>query len=119
MAKVNGMNGVVLLPDDWNKSTYGLSNTNNRYASFSSNSISSSIWNSTFSPAGAVFLPAAGWRNGAAVGRVGSYGYYWSSSPDVSGSAYSVDFSDSGLNPGNWSRRYYGQSVRLVRPAEN
>ena len=107
------------MPDDWNKSTYGLSNTNNSDASFSSNSISLSIWNSTFSPAGAVFLPAAGWRNGTTVNYVGSDGSYWSSSPYDSGSAYYVYFYGSYLTPYDWSRRSYGKGVRLVRPAEN
>ena len=118
-AKVNGMNGVVLLPDDWNKSTYGLSNTNNSDASFSSNSISSSIWYGTFSPAGAVFLPAAVWRNGTTVGNVGSNGIYWSSSPSGSYDAYCVYFYDSDLRPDFLDYRGYGRGVRLVRPAEN
>jgi hypothetical protein len=31
--------------------------------------------------AGAVFLPAAGGRNGTNVYHVGRYGFYWSSAP--------------------------------------
>ena len=60
--------------------------------------------------AGAVFLPAAGWRGGTSVYDVGSYGNYWSSSYDDSGDAFSFDF-ESG------SRDYFrrvGSSVRLV-----
>ena len=39
-ANVNGVNGVILLPDDWSASYYSLSSTNQSSASFSSNMIS-------------------------------------------------------------------------------
>ncbi|MCQ2606662.1 MAG: hypothetical protein MJ204_09045 [Bacteroidales bacterium] len=65
---------------------------------------------------GAVFLPAAGYRHGTDVGRVGSVGYYWSLSAgsDYFGNANYLYFSsdDADLTDG---RRYIGQSVRLVR----
>ena len=117
-AKVNGVSGVILLPDNWSKSTYNLSNTNKYDASDGGNSISATTWNNTFAPAGAVFLPAAGCRGGTSVNDVGSNGYYWSASPDASYSAYGVYFSDGSLSAHYWNYRYYGQSVRLARPAE-
>ena len=117
-ATVNGVSGVILLPDNWSKSTYNLSNTNKYGASYGSNSINASTWNNTFKPAGAVFLPAAGYRYGASVDSVGSNGYYWSASPYDSNCAYSVYFGDGYLLADIWYRRYYGLSVRLARPAE-
>ena len=117
-ANVNNINGVILLPDDWSSSTYSLSNTNSSGASFSSNTISASQW-SALEQAGAVFLPAAGYRDGTSVYVVGSYGNYWSASYYGSSGAYYVDFDDSGLYASDGSYRYYGQSVRLVCPAEN
>ena len=116
-AKVNNINGVILLPDDWSSSTYSLSNTNNSGASFSSNTISASQW-TTLESAGAVFLPAAGFRHGASVGNVGSLGCYWSASYDGSDGAYYVIFDDSGLGANYGIGRSYGRSVRLVCPAE-
>ena len=117
-AKVNNMNGVILLPDNWSSDTYSLSNTNSSGASFSSNTISASQWN-TLEQAGAVFLPAAGYRYGTSVYNVGSYGLYWSASYYDSGGAYYVYFGDSYLYTGNYGTyRYYGFSVRLARVAE-
>ena len=116
-ANVNNVNGVILLPDDWNTSIYSLSNTNSTDASYSSNTISATQW-ITLENAGAVFLPAAGNRDGTSVGSVGSYGYYWSASYSNSFSARSVGFYGSGLGTDNGYYRSYGFSVRLARVAE-
>ena len=116
-ANVDNVNGVILLPDDWNSSTYSLSNTNTDDASFSSNTISVSQW-TTLENAGAVFLPAAGYRFGTSVYGVGSYGNYWSASYSDSNGAYSVYFFDGGLGTSGSGDRYGGFSVRLVRVAE-
>lgn len=116
-ANVNNVNGVILLPDDWSASYYSLSNTNQNGASFGSNVISSTQW-STLEQHGAVFLPAAGYRNGTSVGYVGSYGYYWSASYYSSVNAYLVGFVDSFLNPQYSLYRFSGRSVRLVRSAQ-
>ena len=116
-AIVNNINGVILLPDDWSISTYSLSNTNSSSASFSSNTISASQW-TILESAGAVFLPAAGYRNGTSVYGVGSRGCYWSASRDSSAIACCVYFSVSYLYTIISDGRYYGQSVRLVCPAE-
>ena len=116
-ANVNNVNGVILLPDDWSSGTYSLSSTNTSVASFSSNMITASQW-STLEQAGAVFLPAAGFRLGTSVSNVGSSGYYWSASYYNSDRARYVSFLVSSLYmPSNY--RYGGRSVRLVRVAEN
>ena len=115
-AQVNGVSGVILLPDDWSASYYSLNNTNQNSASFGSNVISSTLW-STLEQHGAVFLPAAGYRSGSSVYNVGSDGNYWSASYSSSNYAYGVLFYDSGLNPQS-SGRYSGYSVRLVRNVE-
>ena len=120
-ATVNGVHGVVLLPDDWNSSVYGLTNTNEATsASYDDNVISDETWISVLEPAGAVFLPAAGKREYLYVYYVNTEGGYWSSS----GSSIEVflghhDFAGC-LGFGN--RRLYfnsedrsgGYSVRLV-----
>ena len=111
-AKVDNVNGVILLPDDWSSSTYSLSNTNSSSASFSSNTIMSTQW-TTLENAGAVFLPAAGDRLETSVTGVGFYGIYWLASCNGSRSAYDVVFSDAVVM--SYGYRCGGRSVRLVR----
>ena len=118
-ATVNGVNGVILLPDNWSSSNYSLSNTNKKDAGFSSNRISQSDWTNKFEANGAVFLPAAGWRLGPDVNSVGSSGLYWSASYGDSDGAYDVLFHESNLYAGRWHYREGGRSVRLVCSAEN
>lgn len=63
-----------------------------------------------------IFLPAAGWRfSDGSMYRVGSSGYYWSSTPDSSDSsdAWYVYFNSSGVYRSSYSRSF-GLSVRLV-----
>ncbi len=62
-----------------------------------------------------IFLPAAGWPDGSSLSNVGSYGCYWSSTPDESNTdgAYYLDFNSVNHNE-SWSRRYIGRSVRPV-----
>ena len=110
-AKVFSVNGVILLPDDWSESIYGLNDTNNSGAPYSSNIITD--W-ATLESAGAVFLPAAGRREGTSVSNIGSNGNYWSSS--ISGSNYAIEayFYDSHIASG-YTYRSNGFSVRLVR----
>lgn len=64
---------------------------------------------------GTVFLPAAGSRWDGEVGNVGTYGGYWSSTPDAENNAYELYFF-SGY--ARWSHdwgRGYERSVRPVR----
>ena len=122
-AKVNDVNGVILLPDDWSSDIYSLSDTNSGGASYSSNVITASQW-STLERAGAVFLPAADGRNGASVNGVGFRGSYWSSSRQdsyyaVEGLAFIDNAYYSWLSTGGGSYRYEGKSVRLVSISEN
>ena len=112
-AEVNNVNGVILLPDDWDSDTYSLSNTNTYDASFSSNTITASQWN-TLEQHGAVFLPAARFRS---VNGVGSSGCYWSASYSNSYLACRVLFDDSNLRTDYDYYRADRFSVRLVRPA--
>ncbi len=117
-ANVNNVNGVILLPDDWSSDSYSLSNTNSSGASYSSNTITASQWN-TLEQAGAVFLPTAGVRSGTSVHLLGSEGDYWSASYINSHDAWFMNFNNSNLNTDNNLLQFYGLSVRLVAPAEN
>lgn len=128
---VNGVSGIVLLPDDWNSSIYSLNNTNLGDADYSSNVISSDDWTNVFEVKGAVFLPVTGCRTGANFGDADK-GFYWSSSYSELGKGYygttsynasthawSVYFNASMLgSKTNMFERLYASSVRLVQNAE-
>ena len=114
LAKVNNVQGVILLPDDWSTSYYSLTNYNSGTSGYTSNVITADQW-ATLEQHGAVFLPAAGFRHNSVTGD-GYYGYYWSSSHYDSTHAYYLGFSGIDLGPDGYVGREYGYSVRLVCP---
>lgn len=114
-AQVAGVNGIILLPDDWSASTYSLNSTNDSHVGFSSNIISALLWQ-TLENEGAVFLPAAGDRDGITVYEGGDFGHYWSATHGANYWSSDAWFSVYNIGIGS-SRRYRGQSVRLVCPA--
>ena len=62
-----------------------------------------------------IFLPAAGIRDCSGdVYYVGTYGYYWSFTPDGSEDAWVLYFGSSGVYM-DYGSRCYGRSVRLVQ----
>ncbi|MBQ6307220.1 MAG: fibronectin type III domain-containing protein [Bacteroidales bacterium] len=115
---VNGVNGTILLPDNWTASIYALNDTNDSSyngGSYSSNTISADDWANVLEANGAIFLPAAGNRHGTSVYEVGDCGYYWSDSYNGSLFAYSVYFYSINLLTNYHYFRSFGWSVRLVR----
>lgn len=117
-AKVNNVRGLIILPDDWYITSFPLNNPNVSSCSYSDNIITLSEWNNVFETHGAVFMPAAGHRNGTLIYSVGTDGDYWSSSPITdTDRAYDVSFSDDGFDYNNIIPRINGLSVRLVTPA--
>ncbi|MBQ8056569.1 MAG: hypothetical protein IJ270_07150, partial [Paludibacteraceae bacterium] len=90
IAMVNGICGLVLLPDNWklpNGSkftsgyTYYDSDYEIPYFYKKVNTYTKLEWQ-VMEEAGAVFLPAAGFRDGLVVWFVGKTGYYWSRTQD-------------------------------------
>ena len=62
-----------------------------------------------------IFLPAAGWRYDAYESRVGSDGYYWSSTPDEISADNACDlYFSEGYHFVDWDYRFDGRSVRPV-----
>lgn len=114
-AQVNGVNGMIMLPDDWNTSYYTLNSTNTANAKYNTNVISLENWNNVLEPHGAVFLPDAGIRVGTTISTAISC--YWTSDQ-----FYSYQNKDQCCNL--WMHntgfsfatmeRYKGASVRLV-----
>ena len=131
-AKVNGVNGVILLPDNWNSSYYALNNTNTLHedCSFEDNIITITDWINSLEANGAVFLPAAGTRSGCTV-VTEPYGSYWSSrcmiyNGEGVGTAEGVGIQPSApvlsyappIMITNGFGRSYGFSVRLVHEGQ-
>ena len=116
-AEVNGIKGLILLPDDWSTDTFALKDADVKESHFKSNVISASQWG-VLEQAGAVFLPAAGTRSEYFVLSVGTDGWYWTSSYDENYSAYYVMFNDRQFFTNDASYRNGGNAVRLVCPAE-
>jgi len=133
---VNGQNGTIILPDDWTapqgvtfnaSTTQGLAKKNNYYANtdgknFKHNIYTSDQW-AVMEAAGAVFLPAAGYRWSDEVymedSDLGSMGYYWASSPVEDWKANCLYFDSYEFWPQNSNSRIHGCSVRLVQtPSE-
>ena len=111
MATVNGVKGVILFPDNWDESI-SLNNPNG--GNYGSNIITASEWTNSFEATGAVFLPAAGYRNGTVVTDFDSEGSYWTSSSSYDYEhAYSLNFISNIII--NNRDRCKGFSVRLVK----
>ncbi len=114
MARINGINGVIILPDGWSNSYYTLNSTNNANAMFSTNVITENTWVYYLESYGAIFLPAAGDRFGTYVDYVNSIGFYWSSSVNSYDHANIVIFAEDGISAEGVGHRHAGISVRLV-----
>jgi len=117
VARINGVPGEVILPDEWIlpagcSFTAGYPEDDWDWFDEAVNEYSKDQWNA-MEANGAVFLPVAGIYYGAVVG-VGSYGYYWSSTPVASYNAFYVSFCPAILDPKYYCERNDRLSVRLV-----
>ena len=117
-AIVNGVRGVILLPDQWKSSFYNFNNPNESNKDYSCNRISLNDWMNRVEINGAVFLPASGYRSEQTIVCVGTHGYYWSATWYDGLYRYIVFFGDKGLTADIWFPVEGAYSVRLVRNAE-
>ena len=131
LGSVNGVNGTIFLPDNWilpanvtfvasaiqqGIEDYGCMYFNPNADNFSHNTYTAEQWE-VMESAGAVFLPAAGYRGGSEVGSVGTYGDYWSATPYGSTDAKDFCFSSTDIGMPEPIYLYSGISVRLVQAA--
>ena len=127
LGSVNGQNGVILLPDNWCQPD-GLSFTasttrglewngtyyfNEQADNYTHNAYTEAEW-AQMESAGAVFLPAAGYREGTTVSLVGTAIDYWSASQNGT-MAGGVSGNSKRLHPQSDGDLYYGDCVRLVK----
>lgn len=139
LGSVNGINGLILLPDEWTKpadvpvfrtsAAKGLTwnvgkncyyNSATDANNFDDNIYDTRTWEA-MEVSGAIFLPVAGYRDAPRIRSVSSYGGYWTSiatSDHVSPIAYSMEIKANSLTPYYTVHRYYGLSVRLVQNVE-
>ena len=117
VAQVNGVNGLILLPDNWTcpagvtfKSGFHGSHSIYYYAAYQT--FTAEQW-SKLEAAGAVFLPAAGRRGGSDVSHVQVGGDYWLVT-EIGSFTFCLEFY-SNLAGGGRSDRISGLSVRLVK----
>ena len=116
--QVCGVNGVILFPNRYTHPTdVALPvdiNDDFNYIEWGTHNVYSSANWAKMEAAGAVFLPAAGYRYGTDVYVVGDYGYYWSSTTYDDNNTWGVDFHVSNVYTDGSLGRNCGQSVRLV-----
>lgn len=124
-ARVSGVCGLIILPDNWDSGIYSLNNTNQQTAGFNNN-IDSAQWYEVFENNGAVFLPCGGSMERYSANNYSYYygteGLYFTSSAYTSSSdpsyagVYIVRFHESDMSNGNsqYENRNFGHSVRLV-----
>lgn len=104
--------GVFVMPDGWT-TPKGLT----FYAGIKGwylNDYDTKQW-AKLEAAGAVFLPAAGFRDGKDIYHVDMDGFYWSSSAFTAGGAWNLGFNVSLLGANGVSFMGQGYSVRLVQ----
>ena len=118
VAQVNGVNGLIFLPDNWTcpagvtfKSGFHSSEGTEYYAAYQT--FTADQW-SKLEKSGAVFLPAAGYRYGSNVSIVQCSGYYWSAPESNGNRAYYLYFYSLEATMRNYDRSI-GISVRLVK----
>lgn len=118
-ANVNGINGLILLPDDWDASTFSLLGINNNGANYNNNILTISQWG-FLEQSGAIFLPASGVReSGMSVNYSGLFGYYWLATYSTdwynNSTARCLNFTGSEINSAYPEGRQWGICVRLVQ----
>ena len=119
IAQVNGVNGLVLLPDDWKcpegiifKSGFSSDYSIEAYGQYQT--FTPDQW-SKLEAAGAVFLPAAsGYRYGFGVSEVLKISLYWSATEIDGNEAYCLYIYSDEVVMGDEFRET-GMSVRLVK----
>ncbi len=114
-AVVNGINGLILLPDNWSDSYYTLSYYNTTTSAFTGNTITSDQW-ATLESKGCVFLPMAGTSNGYSVSNAATVSRYWSCTVRDDSNAFYLGFNSSRVSMTDLEgNKTNGRSVRLVR----
>ena len=117
VAQVAGVNGMIILPDDWEEANGIVFKSGLHSSQVDDYSVYQSFTDAQWlamENAGAVFLPALGYRDGTNVEKCNTSGYYWSNTTSDEKSAYRLYFYSYFLAPNDVHSKYRGRSVRLV-----
>lgn len=101
---------VVLLPDNWDTSLISL----DTFANTTKYDEETAVKWSAMEAAGAVCLPAAGYRKGLVMFAVGDLGNYWTSSAYDDDYAFSESFLGDIIYADDYDLRHLGFNVRLI-----
>jgi len=125
LGNVHGINGFIFLPNDWTlpqgltfNSKIVIQEIDNggyilKQSQFTNNEYNADQWEK-MEKNGAVFIPAAGYREGNSVKENGSEGRYWSATNNGENEAFYFVFSPTYYNPNYHGNKSSGQSVRLI-----
>lgn len=118
IAQVNGINGLVVLPDSWECPAgitfrYGFSYMEEPLEFSGHQSFTASQW-SKLETSGAVFLPAAGFRLDKVTHNIEYRGYYWGASSILTTNAHYLILRSTDVVV-KYLDRNRGLSVRLVK----
>lgn len=121
VAEVNGINSLILLPDNWVCPSgiilkSGLSSDDDIDAYGVYQAFDAKQW-SKLEYSGAVLLPIAGRRYGSAIDYVQYYGRYWSATKSDENNAFFLRIY-SNLIDLHTNGRYGGHNIRLVHDVE-
>ena len=130
LGSVNGINGTILLPDNWAlpagakfvpNTTKGLANKGDFYkmetqeSIYAPNTYTVEQWK-VLEAAGAVFLPAGGSRYGDKVKDVNVKGEYWTSTlhDEYTDGGFYLVFTTKSIGPKNYCTCVQGNTIRPV-----
>lgn len=113
--QVDGVYGLIVLPDHWKVTTYQLNSVNMVESFCNSNVVSLSDWRQFMEPAGAVFLPAAGART---INGVYTDAAFYHTANAGTDDSFELEFYDGSVLFLSGGHRGDGLSVRLVHDVE-
>jgi hypothetical protein len=117
-AIVNGVSGLIIVPDNWNSSIYTLNSPNTSGANFNINIITATNWD-VLEKSGCTFLPTTGQRRQNATIANTDCSYYWTTTVMMGDDAWIMKFDNDELNVSNMSSsREAGNPVRPVRDVD-
>jgi len=114
-ANVNGINGLMIFPDDWDSNISYINDVNNPQASFSTNILTINDWQFLENHS-VVFLPVGGYRLNDQLQWMEDEGQYWASNYDTEDYSGCYVFKNSAMY-GGYDYRNVGKTVRLVHDA--
>ena len=117
IAKVDGVNGIVILPDMWTLPEGMTFNAgSSKTAGWNHNVYTAAEW-AQMEAAGAAFLPCNGCRQGANF-MLEETAHYWSVSSASAEKAAAFYFRANDILPVYAEAKWHGHAIRLVQDAE-